>query len=126
MAEPSRNRPFTAGSAAGTMIAAMRIAACSLLLFSALALSTVPSSAFSGSEQDSARQAVESGQARPLKDILRQLRGQMDGRVLDAQLDSAGGRSIYLIKVLGRDGRVRILSVDALSGQVLRVMEGGG
>jgi uncharacterized membrane protein YkoI len=108
------------------MIRAMRIAACALLLFSALALSSVPSSAFSGSEQDSARQAVESGQARPLKDILRQLRGQMDGRVLDAQLDSAGGRSIYLIKVLGRDGRVRILSVDALSGQVLQVMEGGG
>jgi uncharacterized membrane protein YkoI len=50
----------------------------------------------------------------------------MDGRVLDAQLDSAGGRSIYLIKVLGRDGRVRILSVDALSGQVLQIMEGGG
>lgn len=103
----------------------MRLSLVALALAAVLAVSPF-AAAFSGSEQDSARQAVESGQARPLKDILRGLKGQMDGRVLDAEMGSAGGRSIYLIKVLGRDGRVRILSVDALSGQVLQVREGGG
>ena len=107
------------------MIGLMRVVVIAAALAVAVVLSPF-ASAFSGSEQDSARQAVESGQARPLKDILRGLRGQMDGRVLDAQLDSSGGRSIYLIKVLGSDGRVRVLAVDALSGQVLQVMEGGG
>lgn len=126
MTEPLRNRPFTAGSAALPMIRAMRIAGCALLLFTSLALSSVPSSAFSGSEQDSARQAVESGEIRSLKDILRQVKPQLDGRVLDTQLNDAGGNWIYRVKVLGRDGRVRILMIDARSGQILQVMEGGG
>lgn len=107
------------------MIGPMRVALTALALAVALALSPI-ASAFSGSEQDSAREAVQSGHARPLKDILRGLKGQMDGRVLDAEMGNSGGRSIYLIKVLGRDGRVRILAVDALSGQVLQVREGGG
>lgn len=104
----------------------MRIVALALALAAAVIAASPPVSAFSGSEQEEARQAVESGQARPLKDILRQLRGEVDGRVLDASLDQVGGRWIYRIKMLGRDGRVRVLGVDALSGQVLQVMEGGG
>lgn len=126
MAEPLWNRPFTAGSAAGTMMPAMRRTACALMLLTALALSSVSSSAFSGSEQDSARQAVESGEIRSLKDILRQVKPQLDGRVLDTQLNDSGGNWIYRVKVLGNDGSVRILMIDARSGQILQVMEGGG
>ena len=107
------------------MIGLMRVVVIAAALAAALVLSPF-ASAFSGSEQDSAREAVQSGQARPLKDILRGLKGQMDGRVLDAEMGNSGGRSIYLIKVLGSDGRVRVLAVDALTGQVLQVMEGGG
>jgi hypothetical protein len=115
-----------AGSAAVAMIGLMRISVIALTLVAAVALSTTTVPAFSGSEQEQARQAVQSGQARPLKDILRQLGGQVDGRVLDARLDDVGGRWIYRVKVLGRDGRVQILGVDALSGQVLEIREGGG
>lgn len=110
-----------AGSAAGAMIAAMRISLIVLALAAVVALSAAPAPAFSGSEQEQAREAVQSGQARPLKEILRGLGGQVDGRVLDAELDDRGGRWIYRIKVLGRDGRVKILGVDALSGQVIDV-----
>ncbi len=105
------------------MIGLMRIAPFALALVAVLAASP-PAPAFSGDEQEQARQAVESGEARSLKDILRQLK--VDGRVLDASLDQAGGRWVYRIKVLGSDGRVRVLGVDALSGKVLQVLEGGG
>jgi uncharacterized membrane protein YkoI len=110
-----------AGSAAMPMIGIMRITAIVLAFAAAVVLSSASAPAFSGSEQEQAREAVQSGQARSLKDILRGLGGQVDGRVLDAQLDDVGGRWIYRIKVLGRDGRVKILGVDALSGQVLEV-----
>lgn len=113
------------GSATIAMIDLMRTFAITLAFVTAVALSTTTAPAFSGSEQEQAREAVQSGQARPLKDILRQVRGEVDGRVLDARLDDVGGRWIYRVKVLGRDGRVQILGIDALSGQVLEVREGG-
>jgi uncharacterized membrane protein YkoI len=104
----------------------MRNAVASLLLLTAVAVSTADARAFSGSEQDSARQAVESGEIRSLKDILRGVRGQVDGQVLDTQLQESGGTYVYRVKVLGNDGRVRVLMVDARSGRVLQVLEGGG
>ncbi len=114
------------GSPAIAMIGIMRASTIALVFAAAVAAASAPAPAFSGSEQEQARQAVQSGQARPLNDILRQLGGQVDGRVLDARLDDVGGRWIYRVKVLGRDGRVQILGVDALSGQVLDIREGGG
>ena len=75
---------------------------------------------------DSARKAVESGEIRSLKDILRGVRGRVDGQVLDTQLDETGRGYVYRVKVLGDDGRVRVLMIDARSGEVLQVLEGGG
>src|SRR3546814_1948284 len=100
------------GSAAIAMIGLMRISLIVLAFVAAVALSTNSAPAFSGSEQEQARQAVQSGQARPLNDILRQLGGQVNGRVLDARLDDVGGRWIYRGKVLGWDGRVQISSEE--------------
>jgi len=78
------------------------------------------------SDQQRARAAVQAGQARPLQDILPQLRDSYPGRVLDADLDQAGGRWVYRIKLLTDDGKVLALVVDARSGEVLRVRGGGG
>lgn len=121
-----RTRPFTVRSAAGRLTEAMRIALAALMLLTALAVSPAAARAFSGNEQDSARKAVESGEIRPLKDILRGVRGRVDGEVLDTQLNETGGSYVYRVKVLGNDGRVRVLMIDARSGQILQVLEGGG
>jgi uncharacterized membrane protein YkoI len=107
------------------MMSLMRSSVIALAFAAAVVAASATAPAFSGSEQDQARESVESGQARPLKDILRDVRGQVDGRVLDAQLDEVGGRLTYRVKVLGRDGRVQILTIDAQTGQVLDVREGG-
>ena len=105
------------------MIGLMRIAPFALALVAVLAASP-PAPAFSGDEQEQARQAVESGEARSLKDILRQLK--VDGRVLDASLDQAGGRWVSRIKGRGAAGRGRVRGVDALSGKARPVWAGGG
>lgn len=40
------------------------------------------------------------------------------GRVLDIQAEERGGKKSYRVKVLLSDGRVRIVRVDAYSGNV--------
>lgn len=124
--EPVRNAPFTLRSAVRELTRAMRIVLAALMLLAAVSVSPAESRAFSGNEQDSARKAVESGEIRSLKDILRGVRGRVDGQVLDTQLDETGRGYVYRVKVLGDDGRVRVLMIDARSGEVLQVLEGGG
>ena len=70
--------------------------------------------------QNDARAAVKSGKALPLKRILPQVRKNVPGRILDAQL-LAGKRMRYELKVLGAGDVVRIVTVDARSGRILKV-----
>src|SRR3712207_6798675 len=41
------------------------------------------------------------------------------GEVKDTELESEGGSTIYEVEVVGKDGKVREVTVDASSGQVL-------
>lgn len=41
------------------------------------------------------------------------------GEVKDTELESEGGSAIYEVEVLGKDGKLREVTVDASSGQVL-------
>ena len=70
--------------------------------------------------QDDAREAVKSGEFRPLREVLAEVKSQYRGRVIDVQLVGA----IYRIKLLGRRGRVRIMLVDARTAKVIGV-DGG-
>ena len=70
--------------------------------------------------QDDAREAVRSGEFRPLREVLAEVKSQYRGRVIDVQLVGA----IYRIKLLERGGRVRIVSVDARTARVVGV-DGG-
>ena len=40
------------------------------------------------------------------------------GEVKDTELESEGGSAIYEVEVLGKDGKLREVTVDASSGQV--------
>lgn len=64
--------------------------------------------------QGEARQAVQSGEAVSLS----QLRGRIDGDVVSAQLCRSGGGLVYVVSVLGHDGGVKRLQVDARSGAI--------
>jgi uncharacterized membrane protein YkoI len=82
-------------------------------------LASVPTLA--DSDQDRARQCAQSGQCVPLNQVLKSVRRQYKGQVLDTQLYDAGGRWIYRVRVLGKDGQVRDVGVDGRSGQIIGV-----
>ncbi len=75
-------------------------------------------------QNDRARDAVRSGQVRPLSQILGSVRGQVPGELLDAQLGTSGGRAVYQLRFLDAAGTVRRVTVDANTGQVISIQGG--
>lgn len=71
---------------------------------------------------DEAREAVREGRHRPLRDVLRGVRNQIDGEMVDVQglEERGGGRAVYRIRWRTPDGRLLDLRVDAETGQVMR------
>jgi len=62
------------------------------------------------------------GEALPLGQILRQIRREYPGKLLNARLrQGTGGRYIYELRMLAPGGTVRRLSVDARNARVLSV-----
>lgn len=68
----------------------------------------------------SARSGVSAGAILPLEVILSGIEGHYDARMIDAELDRQRGRMVYDLELLGRDGRVLEMKVDAATGRILR------
>jgi uncharacterized membrane protein YkoI len=67
-----------------------------------------------------ARSAAAAGQVVPLSQILGEIRAAARGDILPTpELCKAGGRFVYLVKVLSPGGQVTRLTVDAASGAIL-------
>jgi hypothetical protein len=76
-------------------------------------------------DHDRARAAVAAGEALPLDTVLNRLPAKYGGKLLDVDMNQAGGTGWqYRLKMLGGDDRVRELTVDAMTGDVLDVREG--
>ena len=88
-------------------------------LAAAVLLAVAPAAA--DSDQDRAREAVQSGQVKPLNQILKAVRRQYKGEVLDAQLLDLGGAWIYRVRLLTKEGQVLDIGVDGQSGQIVDV-----
>ena len=58
---------------------------------------------------------------RPLAEILKVLEQRYPGRALDAEMRERNDRQVYRIKWLGKDGQVREVLADAVTGEILRV-----
>lgn len=91
------------------------------LLAGALSL-LLPGAGFSGDrkEQDQVREALQRGTILPLSMILAIVSKRAPGNVIKVELEGDDGMLIYGIKVLGTDGRVRKLKIDAHDGNILR------
>lgn len=70
-------------------------------------------------DHDSARRAVEHGEALPLADILARVRPQLGGEVVGVAFERERGRWIYEFRVIGPSGRLAEVHVDATTGQVI-------
>ena len=67
-----------------------------------------------------ARAVAQSGEILPLSRVIGQIRAAGNGEILPPpQLCNVGGRYVYLVNVLTRDGQVTRLTVDASSGSIL-------
>lgn len=67
-----------------------------------------------------ARAAVQSGQAVALSRMLKTIRATVGGEILPPpQLCNAGGRLVYYVNVLTKNGKVARVTVDAASGSIL-------
>ena len=69
--------------------------------------------------QDDALQAVRSGRALPLEDIMQRAQSRTDGEIIDAQLVSLQDVLLYEIKVLGKSGDVTDLYFFTQTGEYL-------
>ena len=101
----------------------LRLLFCLLLLLLGAA-PLAPTAVMADNDQDRAREAVQSGQVRPLNQILKSVRKQYKGEVLDAQLYDFGGQWVYQVRLLTKDGQVLDIAVDGRSGQIIGVQGG--
>ncbi|WP_291612700.1 PepSY domain-containing protein [Bradyrhizobium sp.] len=70
-----------------------------------------------------ARQAVERGEIKPLAEILRIVRGKLPGEVTSVKLEREHGRLSYELRVVGAQGRLLEVHVDAATGEIGRTRE---
>lgn len=75
-------------------------------------------------DHDLARDLVEHGEIRPLREIISHLSGQYSGEVVGISLKRKRGRWIYEFRILTAEGRRLELAIDAQSMDMIR-MEGG-
>jgi|SRR5689334_11037209 uncharacterized membrane protein YkoI len=74
-------------------------------------------------KRDAVRRAVQSGDVLPLAQILPKVRSKVAGDVTGIDIERERGRWRYEFRIIGRDGRVLEVHVDARSGEVERVEE---
>ncbi len=72
-------------------------------------------------DQDNALRLKESGQILPLEKILDISRKEVDGKVLEVELERKRGQLIYELEILDNNGQVWELKVNASNGKIIEV-----
>ena len=94
-----------------------------MALISALALLATAARADDDHDHEVARQAVARGEIKSLTDILQAVRGKLPGEVAGVKLERKHGRPIYEFRVVGAQGRLLEVHVDAATGDIYRTRE---
>ena len=71
-------------------------------------------------DHERARRALEEGRARPLADILAEVRPRLGGEVIDVEFEREDGAYVYELKVITPAGQLREIEVDALTAEILK------
>lgn len=74
-------------------------------------------------DHDRALDAVRRGEVIPLEKVLATLRVTENGTVVSTKLEHEGDKWIYKFKMIGQDGRLRKICVDAKTGTMLNNKE---
>ena len=70
-----------------------------------------------------ARRLLDSGEILPLEVILNNVRQTFPGRILDVELEKEDSHIAYEVEILGEDGVVSEIYINARTGKVLSVKE---
>lgn len=68
-----------------------------------------------------ARKLRESGQILPLEQIIERARARQPGEILETELERSRGGYVYEIEILGSDGWVWELKLDARTGELIEL-----
>ncbi len=90
------------------------------LIFATLGL-TAPPASHAGEDPATVRKLRDSGEIRPLEEISARAKEAKPGDILETELDRSGGRYIYEIEILDKDGRVWELELDASTAELLKM-----
>ena len=66
-----------------------------------------------------ARRLLDSGEILPLEIILKNVRQIFPGKVLEVELEKEGNKIVYEIEILGGDGVIGEIYIDARTGKQL-------
>jgi len=70
-----------------------------------------------------ARRLLDSGEILPLEKILDNVRQTFPGRILGVELEREDGQIMYEVEILGEDGVVSEIYINARTGKVLSIKE---
>jgi uncharacterized membrane protein YkoI len=70
-----------------------------------------------------ARRLRDSGEILPLEVILKNVRQAHPGNLLEVEIDTEDGRIVYEVEILGKDGVVKEIIIDATTGNLLFARE---
>lgn len=72
-------------------------------------------------DQDQVREAVAAGQIRPLDEVMATAAKALPGQVIKVEVERSHGRIVYELKILGNEGRVREIKIDAATLGILEI-----
>jgi uncharacterized membrane protein YkoI len=94
-----------------------------LTITSALLISATVALPFHTAQADDdyieARRLQESGDILPLETILKKVRLMYPGKVLEIELEMEADQIVYEVEILGKDGVVREVYINAKNGTLL-------
>jgi uncharacterized membrane protein YkoI len=72
-------------------------------------------------DHDRARAALERGEVRPIGEILASAAAKVPGEVVEVELEREHGHWVYELKIIGPDGRMLEVLMDAATATVIQI-----
>ncbi len=92
-------------------------------LFLIVILSGLVPVAIADDDYIEARHLLDSGKILPLETILKKIRQEFPGKVLDIDLEKEDQKIVYEIEILDSNGIVKEIYINASTGELLSVQE---
>lgn len=70
--------------------------------------------------QSEVRELRAAGRILAMEDILARVRSAQPGQVVEIELERESGRYVYEVKLIDETDRIRVLELDAATGEIVR------